>query len=159
MSLNPKPEPEPEPEPSTFNLYQRMHYFNKSQTNLENNGSIVDEKDVALEETQAQLQDALGRLARREKEEKLRLSQLVGELQHLKLWQVCAKSLSLALSLSRSLALSLSLSLSLSLFRSLSRSRPLGGRFSVGGANATDEHTCVCVRARMCVSSISDRRR
>jgi hypothetical protein len=125
MSLNPKPEPEPEPEPSTFNLYQRMHYFNKSQTNLENNGSIVDEKDVALEETQAQLQDALGRLARREKEEKLRLSQLVGELQHLKLWQVCAKSLSLALSLSRSLALSLSLSLSRSLSLSLSLSLAL----------------------------------
>ena len=76
-----------------------MLYFNKTQAHLENDGSIAHEKHIALEDTQAQLQDALGRLARREKEEELRLSQLVGELQHLKLWQVGVNSLSLSLSL------------------------------------------------------------
>jgi hypothetical protein len=127
-----------------------MHYFNKTQENLENEGSIVQEKDVALEKTQAELQDALGRLARREKEEELRLSQLVGELQHLKLLQVGAKSLSLSLylSISLSLYLSISLSLSLSLYLSLSfflsLARALGGRFCVSGAIATDALTCVC---------------
>jgi hypothetical protein len=59
-----------------------------TQTSFQNNDTMINEQDAALAQTQARLQDALGRLARRENEGKLRLSELVGELEHLKLWQV-----------------------------------------------------------------------
>ena len=67
---------------------QRRSYLNMTQTSFQNNDTMINEQDAALAQMQARLQDALGRLARRENEEKLRLSELVGELEHLKLWQV-----------------------------------------------------------------------
>ena len=67
---------------------QRRSYLNMTQTSFQNNDTMINEQDAALAQTQARLQDAVGRLARRENEGKLRLSELVGELEHLKLWQV-----------------------------------------------------------------------
>jgi hypothetical protein len=51
----------------------------------EHGSSVISAHDAAIQHAQAQLHEALGRLQRRENEEKLRLSVLVGEIEHLKM--------------------------------------------------------------------------
>ena len=66
----------------------RRSVLDITKTNLEKTDQIITEHEVALQHAQSQLHQAQGRLARRDNEEQLRLSELVGQVQHLKLDQM-----------------------------------------------------------------------